>query len=42
MTGRRSDLEVGLARLRSDLLKWMFLFWTGTALTVIGLAAAIR
>jgi hypothetical protein len=42
MTGLRSDLEVGLERLRSDLLKWMFLFWTGTALTVIGLAAAAR
>ena len=38
----RSDLDVGLERLRSDLLKWMFLFWTGTALTVIGLVTALR
>ena len=35
-------LEVGMERLRSDLLKWMFLFWTGTALTVIGLVTALR
>ena len=42
LTGLRSDLDVGLERLRSDLLKWMFLFWTGTALTVIGLVAAMR
>ena len=38
----RSDFEVGLERLRSDLLKWMFLFWTGTALTVIGLVTALK
>jgi hypothetical protein len=42
LTGLRSDLDVGLERLRSDLLKWMFLFWTGTALTVIGLVTALR
>jgi hypothetical protein len=35
LAGLRSDLDVGLERLRSDLLKWMFLFWTGTALTAI-------
>ncbi len=42
LTRFRSDLDVGLERLRSDLLKWMFLFWTGTALTVIGLVTALR
>jgi hypothetical protein len=36
MTGLRSDLDVGMQRLRADLFKWLFLFWTGTALTVIG------
>ena len=41
LTGLRSDLAVGLERLRADLLKWMFLFWTGTALTVIGLETAL-
>ena len=42
MTGLRADLDVGLARLRADILKWMFLFWTGTALTVMGLVTALR
>jgi hypothetical protein len=42
LPGLRSDLNIGLERLRSDLLKWMFLFWTGTALTVIGLVTALR
>jgi hypothetical protein len=41
-TRLRSDMDVGLERLRGDLLKWMFLFWTGTALTVIGLVATVR
>jgi hypothetical protein len=34
----RADMDVGLEKLRSDLLKWMLLFWTGTAVTVIGLS----
>ena len=42
MTGVRSDLDVHLAELRSDILKWMFLFWTGTALTGVGLVTALR
>jgi DNA anti-recombination protein RmuC len=42
LTGLRADVDVGLERLRSDLLKWMFLYWTGTALTVIGLVIALR
>jgi|SRR5438128_10179839 len=33
----RGDLQGGLAGLKADLVKWMFLFWAGTALTVIGL-----
>ncbi|MBP6668909.1 MAG: hypothetical protein KA180_05640 [Gemmatimonadales bacterium] len=37
LTGLRAGMDVGLERLRSDLLKWLFLFWCGTALTVIGL-----
>jgi hypothetical protein len=42
ITGLRSEVNVGLERLRSDLLKWMFLFWTGSALTVISLVLALR
>ncbi len=33
----RAELRGGLAGLKSELVKWMFLFWVGTALTVIGL-----
>jgi hypothetical protein len=33
----RGDLRTGLAGLKTELVKWMFLFWVGTALTVIGL-----
>ena len=32
-----AKLEQRLAELRADLIKWMFLFWAGTALTVVGL-----
>jgi hypothetical protein len=42
LTGLRSDLDIGLERLRSDFLKWMFLFWAGRALTLIGLVTALR
>ena len=30
-------LKTDIASTRADLLKWMFLYWAGTALTVIGL-----
>ncbi|MBI4541397.1 MAG: hypothetical protein HY705_00015 [Gemmatimonadetes bacterium] len=33
----RQDLHTGLANLRADLLKWMFLFWATTALALLGL-----
>lgn len=33
----RAELRSELAGLRVELLKWMFLYWAGTALTVIGL-----
>lgn len=34
-------LRAQMAEMRADLIKWMFLFWAGTALTVIGVMAAI-
>ena len=40
--GLRADMDFKLEHLRSDLLKWMFLFWTGTALTVIGVMVGLR
>ncbi|SRR6266545_1239177 len=33
----RGDVHAGLAGLKTELVKWMFLFWVGTAVTVIGL-----
>ena len=33
----RTEMRSGFADLRADLLKWMFVYWAGTALTVIGL-----
>ncbi len=38
MTGLRADMDVGFERIRSDMVKWMFLFWAGSALTVVGLS----
>lgn len=32
-----ADLKAEIAARHGDLLKWMFLYWAGTALTVIGL-----
>lgn len=37
ITELRAELRTGLAELRAELIKWMFLFWVGTALTVIGI-----
>lgn len=36
IAGLRTEMRSGFADLRADLLKWMFLYWAGTALTVIG------
>ena len=33
----RGEIRSDIAALRADLIKWMFLFWAGTALTVVGL-----
>ncbi len=37
LAGLRGELGGGLAGLKAELVKWMFLFWVGTALTVVGL-----
>src|SRR5213083_1120129 len=31
----------GLAALRADLIKWMFIFWAGTTMTVLGTTLAL-
>jgi len=33
--------EAKLADLKSELLKWMFLFWVGNVATTIGIAVAV-
>lgn len=35
--GLEARLRADLASLRTDLMKWMFVYWAGTALTLIGL-----
>jgi hypothetical protein len=37
----RRDLDVGLHRLKAELVKWMFLFWAGTTVTVLGVMIAL-
>ncbi len=34
-------LEAKLADLRSELIRWMFLFWVGNVATTIGVAVAV-
>ena len=34
-------LDAGLANLRADLIKWMFVFWIGNAMTTAGLVLGI-
>lgn len=33
----RTEFRTSIESLRSELINWMFLFWVGTALTVIGI-----
>jgi len=35
-----AKLDARLADLRSELIKWMFLFWVGNVATTIGVAVA--
>lgn len=34
----RADLRTGLANLRAELVRWMFLFWVGTLATLVALS----
>ncbi len=38
---RFAEQDAKIDRLRAELIKWMFLFWVGTALTVIGAVSAL-
>ena len=37
----RQEVREGLANLRSELIKWMFVFWTGTMLSVAAFMYAV-
>jgi hypothetical protein len=39
--GRFAAIDVRFAELRADLLKWMFIYWTGTMLTLAGFVFAM-
>jgi len=36
-----AKLDQRIAELRSELIKWMFLFWVGNVATTIGVAVAV-
>ena len=42
IAGLRSELRAELAGQRAELLKWMFLFWTGTVVPLAGLILALH
>lgn len=35
------SLRTEMSAMKTDIIKWMFLFWSGTALTVIGVMMAL-
>ena len=37
----RSEMQVGLAGQRADLIKWMFIFWAGTVIPLAGLVIVL-
>ncbi len=41
MSELKSGLRGEMAAMRTDIIKWMFLFWSGTALTVIGVMVVL-
>ncbi len=41
LRGEIASLRTDMSAMRADLIKWMFLFWSGTALTVIGVMVAL-
>jgi len=32
----RSELKVDIAQTKSEIIKWMFIFWTGSVVTILG------
>ena len=38
----KAELRVEIATLRSDMMKWMFIFWAGTVIPLAGLIIALN
>lgn len=38
---QRAEFQSELANLRSELIKWMFIFWSGTVVPVVGMLIAV-
>ena len=39
--GLRTELHTGLAALETKLIRWMFVFWAGSTLTILGTLLAL-
>ena len=37
----RAELQGSLASQRAELIKWMFIFWSGTVVPIVGLLIAV-
>lgn len=37
----RAEIQSALAAQRSELIKWMFIFWSGTVVPIVGLLIAV-
>jgi hypothetical protein len=37
----RAEMAAGLTGLRSELIKWMFIFWAGSVVSTVGLVFAV-
>lgn len=41
LRGEMTELRAEMAAMRADLLKWMFVYWSGTVVTLGGLIVAL-
>ncbi|CAN5679041.1 hypothetical protein BH23GEM1_BH23GEM1_09380 [soil metagenome] len=41
MGRQRAELHSDIAALRSELIKWMFIFWSGTVIPIVGMLIAV-
>jgi hypothetical protein len=37
----RAEIQTALAAQRSELIKWMFIFWSGTVIPIVGMLIAV-